>query len=198
MNINRKRGRITLEGMYPWAKYMGAAFIALSIPRMPGSIWLIPGITGSRLWLMAWVVLLLGAAILMDRAWLKAYTKDVYEIRHNIKNGNLNRSTLLAIGVPLMFIADIGAIVHMYFCLYRSGMAVQAGSTVTAATVLMAAGMVLWIYGQLLPRIPFGSIWGIRTKQSLSDTAAWGQVHLSCVKWFCLAGAVLMLAGLFI
>lgn len=198
MKPERKMGRITLEGLYPVAKYMGAAFMAISYPRLPRQLWILPGLTAHRAVLLLWVILLLGAAVLMDRAWLKAYHRDLIEIRQKVKNGNLNRSTLLALGVPCLFLADLAAIAHLYVCLYHSGMAVLTGPAVTAATGLMAAGMVLWVYGQLLPRIPFGSIWGIRTAKSMADQRAWGLVHLAAVRWVCLAGAVLMILGAFI
>ena len=198
MTLNRKKGRITLEGLYPVAKYMGAAFVAISYPRLPKQLWILPGFSAHRAVLLLWVAALLLAAVLMDRAWLKAYHRDLIEIRSKVKNGNLNRSTLLAIGVPLLFIADAAAIAHLYVCLHHTGMPVLSGQMVNAATGLMAAGMVLWIYAQFLPRIPFGSIWGIRTAKTMADQQAWGLAHLAAVRWVCLAGAVLMILGAFI
>lgn len=198
MTLNRKKGRITLDGLFPVAKYMGAAFVAICLPRLPGQLWLLPGLTASRAWLLVWVAVLLGSAMLMDRAWIRAYHRDLIEIRNKVKNGNLNRSTLLALGVPLLFLADLAAIAHLYLCLYHSGMTTLTGQMVNLATGLMAAGMVLWIYGQLLPRIPFGSIWGIRTAKTMADQQTWGLVHLVAVRWVCLAGAVLMILGAFI
>ena len=110
-----KKGKLTLNTFFPISQYAAAVLIALSYPRLQENTWLLPEIYGCRAWLMLWVAVLLGISILLDRAYLKAYYRDLWEIEHKVKNGNMNRSTLLALSVPLMLILDAVAIVHLYF-----------------------------------------------------------------------------------
>lgn len=191
-----KRGRITLERLFPVSQYMGALFLALSYPRLPNPLVIAPGLVTHRALILLWVPVLLLFAFLMDRAWLNAYRRDLAEIKAQAKNANLNRSTLLALGVPCLFLADFAAIAHLYVCLYQTGMAMRSGTAVQ--TLIMAAGMVLWIYGRRLPHIPFASLWGIRTARTLQSQQAWATVHLAAVRWFCGAGAVFLIIGAFL
>ncbi|MBQ9008559.1 MAG: SdpI family protein [Clostridia bacterium] len=60
----------------------------------------------------------------------------------------------------------------------------------------MAAGCVLWIYGRALPRIPFGSIWGIRTAKTLASETAWTNAHLKGRALFCILSLISFVAGI--
>ena len=191
----RKKGSETLQRFFPIAQYLAAVLIALCYPRLKETTWLLPGVEGPRIWLMLWVIVLLGLSYLMDRAYLRAYYRDLVEIQNKVPNGNLNRSTLLALGVPMMFVVDAVAIAHLYLSYFRSGAAPVNDVALNQHTVAMAIGMVLWIYGRLLPKIPHKSIWGIRTKATMADQLAWGKAHLKAVPWVCGAGAAALIAA---
>ena len=194
----RKKGDSTLRTFFPISQYMAAVLIALCYPRLTETVWLLPNITGHRAWLLLWVVVLLGLSVLMDRAHLKAYYRDLWEIENKVKNGNLPRSTLLAIGVPLMLIVDFVAIAHLYLSYFKSGAGSLEGQLLIQHTAAMAIGMVLWIYGRFLPKIPHRSIWGLRTKTTMADQLAWGKAHLKAVPWACISGAIAFAAAAFL
>ncbi len=191
----RKKGSETLQHFFPVAQYLAAVLIALCYPRLNETTWLLPGVEWPRIWLMLWVIALLGLSYLMDRAYLKAYYRDLVEIQNKVPNGNLNRSTLLALGVPLMFVVDAVAIAHLYLSYFRSNTAPVSDIALNQHTVAMAVGMVLWIYGRLLPKIPYKSIWGIRTKATMADQLVWGKAHLKAVPWLCGSGAAALMAA---
>ena len=191
----RKKGKLTLNTFYPIAQYMAVVMIALSYPRLSPVTWLLPGVTGPRAAIMLWAAALLGVDVLMDRAYLRAYRKDLWELENKVAHGGMNRSTLLAIGVPCLFILDIAAIAHLYLCYFRGGAGGSAG--LSMHTGAMAVGCVLLIYGRLLPRLPFGSIWGMRTKATLKDQLSWGKAHLKAAPWFCACGGAALVAGTF-
>ena len=190
-----KKGKLTLNTFFPISQYAAAVLIALSYPRLQENTWLLPQIYGCRAWLMLWVAVLLGVSILLDRAHLKAYYRDLWEIEHNVKNGNMNRSTLLALSVPLMLILDAVAVVHLYFSYFKGGENPLSDVLLIQHTAAMAIGMVLWIYGRLLPKIPYQSIWGIRTKSTMADKLAWGKAHLKAAPWTCGCGLVTLIAA---
>lgn len=191
----RKKGASTLQTFFPVSQYLAAVLIALSYPRLQKTTWLLPGVEGHRVWLMLWVAVLLGLSVLFDRMHLKAYYRDLWEIKNKVPHGNLNRSTLLALGVPLMLVADGVAIAHLYLSYFKSGAASLSGQLLIQHTAAMAIGMVLWIYGRFLPKIPHRSIWGLRTPKTMADQIAWGKAHLKAVPWACGAGALSLIAG---
>jgi len=191
----RKKGAATLQNFFPVSQYLAAVLIALSYPRLKETTWLLPGTEGHRIWLMLWVAVLLGLSVLLDRMHLKAYYRDLWEIENKVPNGNLNRSTLLALGVPLMFVVDGAAIAHLYLSYFKSGANVLSDQLMIQHTAAMAVGVVLWIYGRFLPKIPHKSIWGIRTQKTMADQLEWGKAHLKAVPWTCGAGAVALAAG---
>lgn len=190
-----KKVRLTLNTFFPISQYVAAVLIALSYPRLQENTWLLPDVYGCRAWLMLWVAALLGVSVLMDRAHLKAYYRDLWEIENKVPHGNMNRSTLLAIGVPLMFILDAVAIVHLYFSYFKGGENPLSDVSLIQHTAAMAIGMVLWIYGRFLPKIPHKSIWGIRTKATMADKLAWGKAHLKAVPWACGCGLIALIAA---
>lgn len=193
-----RKGRWTLQTFFPVTQYMAAVLIALSYPRLSETTWLLPGVTGSRAWLMLWVPALLGVAVLMDRAHLRAYQRDLWELEHKTPHGNMNRSTLLAIGVPCLFVLDAVAVAHLYLSYFRGGPGTADASAQAQQTAALAVGIVLWIYGRFLPKLPFESVWGIRTRRTLADTRAWGSAHLKATPWFCACGAAALAAGVFL
>jgi len=193
-----KKGKLTLNTFFPISQYLAAAVIALCYPQLSKQTWLLPIAVGSRAWMMLWLAVLLGISVLMDRAYLKAYYRDLWEMENKVKNGNMNRSTLLALGVPLMLILDAVAIAHFYLSYFKGGASAIAGTPVTLHTAAMAVGTVLWIYGRFLPKIPYRSIWGIRTKTTMADQLAWGRAHLKAMPWLCTGGAAALAAGTFL
>ena len=198
MTQQRKRGRITLEKMFPVAKYLGGAFIAIILPCLPSSLLLMPGVIGSRAWMMLWVVVLFFLACMADQAWNKAYRKDLYEIEHKVKNGNLNRSTLLALTVPVLFLLDAAAIAHLYYA-YLHSAAQDAGTMqFVLENAVMSVGVVLWIYGRAMGRIRYNSIWGIRSKAALQSPEAWQQIHTKAALPTMVCGAVTLTVGTFL
>ena len=190
-----KKTSRTLQQFFPVSQYMAAVLIALSYPRLNERTWLLPETEGTRLWLMLWVVLLLGLSMLLDRAHLKAYYRDLLEIKNKVPHGNLNRSTLLALCVPLMLVVDGIAIAHLYLSYFKSGANTLSEPLLIQHTAAMAVGVVLWIYGRFLPQIPHRSIWGIRTQKTMADQLVWGKAHIKAVPWVCGAGAVALAAG---
>lgn len=192
----RKKGKLTLNTFYPIAQYMAVVMVALSYPRLSPVTWLLPGITGPRAVMLLWVAALLGVDALMDRAYLRAYRKDLWELENKVPHGGMNRSTLLAIDVPCLFLLDIAAIAHLYLSYFRGGAGACEGMALSMHTGAMAVGCVLMIYGRLLPRLPFGSIWGLRTKATLKDQTAWGKAHLKAEPWFCACGGAALAAGM--
>lgn len=193
-----KKGKLTLNTFFPISQYLAAAVIALCYPQLNHRTWLLPSVSGSRAWMMLWLPVLLGISMLMDRAYLKAYSRDLWEIENKIKNGNLNRSTLLALGVPMMLILDAVAIAHFYVSYFKGGVSPLSGTPMTMHTAAMAIGVVLWIYGRFLPKIPHRSIWGLRTQTTMADRLAWGKAHLKAVPWACTGGAAALIAGVFL
>lgn len=188
--LKRKKGAATLQTFFPVSQYMAAVLIALCYPHLKETVWLLPGVEGQRLWFMLWVAVLLGLSVLMDRAYLKAYYRDLWEMENKVKNSNLNRSTLLALGVPLMLIVDIVAIAHLYLAYFKSGANPLPEQLLIQHTASMAIGMVLWIYGRFLPKIPHKSIWGLRTRSTMADQLVWGKAHLKAVPWACGTGLI--------
>ena len=193
-----KKGKLTLNTFFPISQYLAAAVIALCYPQLSKQTWLLPIAVGSRAWMMLWLPVLLGLSALMDRAYLKAYYRDLWEIENKVKNGNMNRSTLLALGVPMMLIVDAVAIAHFYLSYFKGGAGTLSGTPLTMHTAAMAIGAVLWIYGRLLPKIPHQSLWGIRTQTTMADQLAWGKAPLTAMPWACAGGAAALAAGTFL
>lgn len=184
--------RLTLDALFPVAQYLGASYTLLSWPRLQAITWLTPRHTGARGWMLLWPLALLLLALWTDASYDKAEAKDLIEIRTGKPYGNMNRSTLLALCVPLLFVLDLLAVVHLHISCLRSGTAdlhpMQAGA--------IAAGLVLFIYGRRLPRIRFGSIWGIATPKTRADEAVWKAVHARASRPVTLIGALCLISGL--
>lgn len=175
----RKKKPLLLRA-FPVAQYLGAAVVLMAYTLLPDNVWLLPGVEGSRRWLLIWALVLLALAWLSDSAYLRAWKKDAAELRDKAPNGNLNRSTMLALCVPALLLADLLAVIHVYMA-YR-GVDNTIALRFSMGGLSMAIGIVLWIYGRRLPWIQFGSVWGIRNKAAMTDQTAWGNVHLRASK----------------
>ena len=175
----RSMGRV-LRKTYAVAKYAAALLVALNLCRLPETAWLLPDFFASRRWLMGWVALLLALGLLADRPLRKRKPED--------------RPALLALIVPGLLVMDAAAIAHLYLSWYHSG-AVSTAAQSPVLLLVMAAGCVLWIYGRAVPTLPFGSIWGLRTRQTLVSEEAWQKAHRQAERVFILLGALLLLVG---
>lgn len=193
----RQKLRLTLEHFRFVAQYVGVLFVALICPRLPERIAILPGISGSRRWLTLWAFLLLALASLFDRALLRATQKDREERQAHLRGGGLNRSTLLALGVPLLFVADIAAIANLYFAYFHSGASAPQPDA-TLRTAIAATGCVLYIYGCRLRELCFKSPWGIRTRKTLSSHDAWATVHRRASVIFRVLGLLTLLLSVFL
>lgn len=198
MQRAHKPGRITLEGLYPVCKYMAAILIAVSYPRFSPQIRFLPGMQLPRAVMMIWVLLLLACANMMDMLDKRAKQKDQQELAEHVRNGGMNRSTLLALGVPALFILNCLAVVHLYYVYLQSGLLTQTAVSFSMGTVTMAVGIVLRIYGAEMHHIRFGSIWGIRTKATLGSQVQWQHTHEKAGLPVRLCGTFVMVAGTFL
>lgn len=197
MQRRQKPGRITLDRLFPICKYMAAVLIAVSYLNLPEMIPFFPGTQLPRAASMVWVLVLLAAAALMDLMDKRARRKDRQELADHVRNGGMNRSTLLALGVPSLFVLNCAAIVHFYYIYLNSGAAAQAAGSLSLNTVPMAVGIVLWIYGAEMHHIKFGSIWGIRTKATLAGPEQWAAAHKRAGLPVRLCGGTILIAATF-
>jgi len=198
MNRQQKKGRLTLHTFYPVTKYMAAALAAISYPLLSETTWLMPGVTGPRAFMMLWTAFLLGISLWMDRSYARAEKKDLEEIQNHVRYGNMNRSTLLALGVPCLFILDLIAIIHLYLSYFRGGAGSAGGISLRLHIAAMACGVVLFIYGSYLPRLSYGSVWGLKVRASMKNTDVWKRVHASAAPCALLGGALILLLGTFL
>jgi len=178
---NRQPGRIPRRA-FPVARYLGVLMVALNLLWLPAETWLAPGFTGSRRFLMVWATLLLALDELA-----------VHKVRRLSREDSLS---FLALAAPGLFLVDAAAMAHLYLCWLNSGKPPVRFSPAAAFLLLpMAAGCVLWIYGQALPVIPFGSVWGIRVQSTLTSEEDWRRVHLRVAGWMKAAGAACLVLG---
>ena len=190
-NRTGKRLSIPLHALFVVCQYLGAAAVCLGCPGASARVGLWPGGPEvNRAALMLWPTLLLIVDILLDRAWLRALRADLAE-----GDKGLHRKTLEALAAPVLFLLDL---VAMLTVLRAQNPESVDPTSVRLHTAAMAAGIVLWIYGRLLPRIPYNSIWGIRTAASLKGVQPWGVIHLKAMPGVCACGALCLAAGTFL
>ena len=180
MRKRRPAGQI-LRRAFPIARYLAVLLISLNVQQLPAETWLLPGVNGSRRWLMGWVVLLL----VLDRLVIRKYRRIERE----------DSLSFLALAVPGLFLLDAAGIVHLYLSWFYSGKDVPAQPNGAAVSLLMAAGCVLWIYGAALPVLPFGSIWGIRTRSTMASEEIWGKTHRKAAAMVPVIGIVCLITG---
>ncbi|MBQ2990552.1 MAG: SdpI family protein [Clostridia bacterium] len=193
-----KRGRLTLHTFYPVVKYMGAVLLALSYPRLNETTWLMPDVYGPRAFVMAAAAFLLLISLWLDRSYDLAEEKDLDEIRRHVRYGNMNRSTLLALSVPCMFVLDLLAILYLYLSYFRGGAGSQGGVSLSMHTAAMACGIVLFIYAGFLPRLSYGSIWGFKVSASMKSEDVWKRVHKSAAPCARLGGSAILIFSTFL
>ena len=194
----RKKWNISLEAWFLLSQYLGAVIVSLGYCRLLPDTWLWPeSVSGPRAFLMLWVLLILGLDLLLDRVYLRRRAMDLTEINKKVRNGGLHVKTFEALAAPALFIVDAVMVVHMLLSQSRAGAAPES-TEATCHAIGMAAGIVLWVYGRLLPRVRFQSVWGIRTKASLADVQSWGKIHLRAQPWVCLCGGAALVAGTFL
>jgi len=198
MNRQTRKSRLTLHTFYPITQYMAAVLAAISYPMLSETTWLAPGVSGPRAVMMLWVAFLLGVSLLMDRSYDRAEKKDLEEIQNHVRYGNMNRSTLLALGVPCLFILDLVVIIHLYLSYLRGGAGSADGIALRLHIAAMACGIVLFIYGSVLPRLPYGSIWGLKVSASMKSPEIWKHVHASASPCALLFGALILALGTFL
>ncbi len=199
-----------LRKVRPVYLYAAPFLVSLNLSRLPKSVWLWPGMDGSRAFLMLWTFLLLLLAWLADNGLVKRIQADHREVSPAAPTNFAQPSArvafsqpstvagpntlfFLAWSVPGMLLLNLAAIIHLYLSWYYAGR--PAVSPSLPVLLLMAAGCVLWIYGRVLPRIPYGSIWGIRTKDSLSSAEAWFALSRRAAPLCLAAGAACLFAG---
>lgn len=189
-NAPRKRLSIPLHTLYVVCQYMGACAVCLGYPGIGSTARLWPaGPEVPRYAIMLWSLLLLTTDVLLDRRWLRALRQDLNEEK------GLHRKTLEALASPVLFIMDIVALLAV---LSSQGGSAASSMDIRLHTAAMAAGIILWIYGRLLPRIPYKSLWGIRTPAAMKDVPSWGRVHLSAMPGVCACGGLCLVAGTFL
>lgn len=196
MGQKREKLRLTLEHFRFVGQYAGVLFVALTCPRLPKTVWLLPGLRGPRPWLMLWAVLLMAAAAYYDGVLRRASEKDKIELEQHKRDGGLNRSTYLALGTLLFLLLDAVAVVHVYAAYFKSGSPAPLPDT-TLRTAVAAVGCVLYIYGRRLPEIRVGSFWGIRTQKTAASPQAWAEAHTKAAKALVVSGLTALLASTF-
>ena len=179
----------TLRWAYPVAKYAAVLLIALNLHRLPAQVALLPGAAGPRWLLMIWVALLLAAGCLADRRAEIDRRKD--EALQGNAGSGMNLLSFLALAVPGLLLLDAAAIAHVYYCWFQGG----AADAERVHAAVMAAGCVLWIYGRALPDVPYGSVWGIRTKKTRCSAETWRETHKRYAAVFCVIGCLFLIAG---
>lgn len=196
MQTSRKRrpGRILIR-TYPVAKYLAVLLIPLSLYRLPRQTWLLPGVTGARVWLMLWTALLMGLGVLADRRARRALEQDEWEKENKITAQGSHYLSFLALCDLGLLLLDAAAVAHLYFCWYRSASGQPEQPVLPLPLVLMAMGCVFWIYGGAAPSVPFGSVWGLRTPRTLSSPEVWKALHMKYAKLFRIAGILLLTLG---
>lgn len=195
MKPHIKKAKLSLYTFYPITKYMAVVLISVSYPLLSETTWLMPGVTGPRIFMMLWPAFLLGISLWMDKSYADAEKKDLEEIQNHVRNGNLNRSTLLALGVPCLFILDLLAIIHLYLSYLRGGASNVHGIALRLHIAAMACGVVLFIYGTCLPRLQFGSIWGLKVRSTMHNPYIWKNVHARAASCARLFGVIILLLG---
>ena len=180
MYKQKKRGSV-LRYAFPPAQFAGALLIALNLGRFPSSLMIWPLAEGSRKWLMLWPFVLLALA------WLAERKKEKLE--------GMDLLSFLALAVPGLFLVNAAALAHVYVCWYQSGSPDLSAAGWQVLTAVMATGCVLFLYGLKLTALPFGSIWGIRTKASLASPESWQQLHRRARPWLMAAGLLILLVG---
>lgn len=194
-NRPRKRFSLPLHGLYVVCQYLGAAAVCLGYPGATAQTALWPrGPVLPRQALMLWPLLLLAADVLLDRAWMNALKSDLAEEKAG-KGPGLHRKAIEAITAPVLFLLDIAAIITILSCQSPDA---AGNMEVRLHTAAMAAGIILWVYGRCLPRVPFQSVWGIRTAAANQSVQSWGVVHLRAMPGVCACGALALLGGTFL
>ena len=178
-----------LRRCWPIAQYAGALLVSLNLHHLPQNTWLLPGLFGSRAFLMLWTLILLTLAWRGDLARIRGMEQDRQRL-----DAVSHELSFLALAVPGIFLLDLCAAVHLYLSWYHSGMP-PVSSGFSVPVVLMAAGCVFWIYGRMLPRLPFDSIWGLRIQSARASREAWIETHRKAGRLFLLLGAAFLLAG---
>ena len=196
MQQSRKRrpGWILIR-TYPVAKYLAFLLIPLSLYRLSPRTWLLPGVTAAREWMMLWPALLMVLGILADRRARRALEQDAGELKKKDTAQGSHYLTFLAVCDVGLLLLDAAAIAHLYFSWYRSAAGQAEQPMLPLPLAFMAMGCVFWIYGCAVPSIPFGSIWGLRTRGTLSSPEAWKAFHLKSAVLFRAAGILLLAAG---
>lgn len=195
MKPHNKKVKLSLHTFYPITKYMAAVLTAVSYPLLSETTWLMPGVTGPRIFMMLWPAFLLGISLWMDKSYARAEKKDLEEIQNHVRYGNMNRSTLLALGVPCLFILDLLSIIHLYLSYLRGGASGVHGVTLRLHIAAMACGVVLFIYGSYLPRLQYGSIWGLKVHAAMRNPHTWKNVHARAASCAHLGGALILFLG---
>lgn len=194
----KKKATLTLPGLYPVAQYLGAGVALMVYPFLPGRVLLLTGLEGSRRWVLLWAALLLSASVACDRAYLRAWKKDLWEQKNKCPGGNLNRGTFLALAVPMLLAADAAALVYLYGVYLRSPGGLPMGWPPPLGAVSMSVGAVLWIYGRRLPWLKQNSLWGVRTSYTLSGQQAWTRCHGRAARPVACLGGGALLCGAFL
>ena len=184
---------IILKRAFPVAQYAGILLIALNLGRLPETISFRYGLHGPRQLLMIWVALLLFLARTADRRAERQQKTDLMH-KDSRETGLL---AFLAWAVPGLFLLDALAIAHLYDCWLRNGGTLESLGGWQSSSAWMAAGCVLWIYGQKLPYLSFQSLWGIRTSSTLASESAWKNAHARFRPLFLLAGTAFIALGMF-
>lgn len=189
-NRPRKRLSLPLHTLFVICQYMGAAAVCLGWAGATPEAALWPGgPVVPRRALLLWPLALLAIDLWLDDAWMRALKADLSE------GGGLHCRTLEALAAPVLFVADVIALLTILAC-QRPGAA--GDFPVRLHTAAMAAGITLWIYGRLMPRIPYRSVWGIRSAAAMKDAEAWGAVHLKAMPWVCAFGVATLCAAAFL
>ncbi|MBR5110500.1 MAG: hypothetical protein IK099_09910 [Clostridia bacterium] len=187
---NRNLFETTLRLCYPVAKYAGLLLIALNLHRLHGQVEALPGILVPRWTLMLWVFLLMALGYMADKRLEKERQKDG---ETQSKTG-MNALSFLALADPGFLLLDAAAIAHLYDCWFQGGSA----EVLWLPTAVMAVGCVLWIYGNALPSVPYGSVWGVRTEKTLHSQVDWRMIHNKYACIFRIVGVSFLMIGSFL
>ena len=180
----------TLRLCYPVAKYVGILLIALNMHRLPAQVEALPGFTVPRWTLMLWVFLLMALGYMADKHLSKEQLKDV----ETQTNPGMNAISFLALADPGFLLLDTAAIAHLYSCWFQG----CSAQVLLLPTVVMAIGCVLWIYGNALPSVPYGSVWGVRTEKTLHSQVDWRMIHNKYACIFRIVGVSFLMIGSFL
>ncbi|MDD3429263.1 MAG: hypothetical protein PHG02_04565 [Oscillospiraceae bacterium] len=177
------------------ARYFAVVCIFLSFCLLSPVASAFPTFFASKYWLMADAILLFILGKFLQKKLMSAQNKDAAET--NWEYGGDNASTLLFFSTPLLWLLNFAALAHIYYLwnlqtplIINLALRMQIGG--------IAAGIVLFLFGQAAPFIPFQSKFGFSTKNTTADITVWKKAHAINARILTGCGVLLLIFNLFV